>query len=88
MLHCLNTSANLGGGATVSDMTVLERQRARRKWQHEHEHEHEQEQDYHGYFCGNGFSSSHQIMMVNGCDSALDEVVVNTKKRKAMNSKV
>lgn len=32
MLHCLNTSGNLGGG-TCSEMTVLERQIARTKWQ-------------------------------------------------------
>ncbi|XP_027356050.1 transcription factor bHLH63-like [Abrus precatorius] len=44
MLHCLNTSGNLAGGS--SDMTVLERQKARMKW--------EQEQ---GSFFGTGFNA-------------------------------
>jgi len=72
MLHCLNTSGNLVGG-TISDMTVLERQRARKKFQHEQDHEHRH------YFPGNGFSSSQQFLMV-GCDSALGEVVANSMK--------
>jgi len=74
MLHCLNTSGNQVGG-TISDMTVLERQRARKKFQHEHEHD----QEHRRYFSGNGFSSSQQFFMV-GCDSALGEVVANSKK--------
>ncbi|WJX51439.1 hypothetical protein P8452_37638 [Trifolium repens] len=37
MLHCLNTSGNLVGGGTISDMTVFERQRERIKFQNEHE---------------------------------------------------
>jgi hypothetical protein len=75
MLHCLNTSGNLVGG-TISDMTVLERQRARKKFQHEHEHE--QDQQHRRYFSGNGLSSQ-QFLMV-GCDSALGEVVANSMK--------
>ncbi|KAJ1397694.1 Myc-type, basic helix-loop-helix [Sesbania bispinosa] len=78
MLHCLNTSGNLAG--SCSDMTVLERQRARMKWQQEQ-----------GYFSGNGFngvfsssSSLHvqnqnsQGSMIFSADSgsALAEVVV------------
>lgn len=77
MLHCLNTSGNLGG--SCSDMTVLERQRARRKWQ---QHE-QQEQERHVYFCGNGFSNPQGLVMMDaggGGDSALGEVVAHSMK--------
>ncbi|XP_045824646.1 transcription factor bHLH63-like [Trifolium pratense] len=70
MLHCLNTSSNLVGGGNISDMTVLERQRARIKFQNEPQQ-----------FSGNGFSSSHQQQfMMLGCDSALGEIVTNSMK--------
>ncbi|XP_061346012.1 transcription factor bHLH63-like isoform X2 [Gastrolobium bilobum] len=71
MLHCLNTSGNLGG--SCSDMTVLERQRAKRKWQQEHA-------EFNGIF-----SSSMQVqnphgLVMMGCDSALAEVVAHSMK--------
>ncbi|TKY67564.1 Transcription factor bHLH63 [Spatholobus suberectus] len=79
MLHCLNTSGNLG--ATCSDLTVLERQReATTKWQQHHE-------NHQPCFSAtelnvNGFSSSsHSEGLVMMCgDSALGEVLAHSVK--------
>lgn len=66
MLHCLNTSGSFaGGGNGTTDMTVLERQRARMKWQHEEEEQfqlHHQQQGGGGtaeesYFSGNEYGN-------------------------------
>ncbi|MCH95503.1 BHLH transcription factor, partial [Trifolium medium] len=62
-------------GGTISDMTVLERQRARIKFQNEHEQ-----------FSGNGFSSSHQqqfMMLDPDYENGFEEETV--KKRKTDN---
>ncbi|KAJ1393666.1 Myc-type, basic helix-loop-helix [Sesbania bispinosa] len=73
MLHCLNTS---------SDMTVLERQRARKKWQQQEQEEHDRQ----SYFCGStGFSSSSSLQVhggLVGSDSGLGEVVVAAQSMK------
>lgn len=50
MLHCLNSVGNLVAG-NCTDMTVLERQRARLKWQQE-QLQQEQQQQQDGYFNG------------------------------------
>lgn len=52
MLHCLNSPGNLAGNCT--DMTLLERQRARLKWQQEQLHHQQQQQS--SYFSGSELS--------------------------------
>ncbi|KAE9620380.1 putative transcription factor bHLH family [Lupinus albus] len=67
MLHCLNTSGNVGG--TCSDMKVFEIQRARKKWLQQH-HEDQQQQQPQGL-----------MMMMMGCgDSVLGDVVAQSMK--------
>ncbi|XP_024030235.1 transcription factor bHLH63 isoform X1 [Morus notabilis] len=51
MLHCLNSVGNLLAG-NCTDMTVLDRQRARLKWQQEQLQQEEQQQQQDGYFNG------------------------------------
>ncbi|OIW05686.1 hypothetical protein TanjilG_23472 [Lupinus angustifolius] len=71
MLHCLNTSGNVGGNC--SEITVLEMQRASRKWQQEqHQLHEEEEEEQQGFFCGGGGGG--------GGDSALVHVVAHSVK--------
>ncbi|PON86015.1 Basic helix-loop-helix transcription factor [Trema orientale] len=53
MLHCLNTPGNIAGNC--SDLTVLERQRARLKWQQEQLQRQQQQQES-SYFSGSELS--------------------------------
>ncbi|KAG5123989.1 hypothetical protein JHK82_030726 [Glycine max] len=85
MLHCLNTSGNLG--ATCSDMTVLERQReATIKWQ---QHLQNNQPPYltdfnvnvNAVFSSSSSSSQSQGLVMNICaDSALGEVLTHSVK--------
>ncbi|KAE9616510.1 putative transcription factor bHLH family [Lupinus albus] len=70
MLHCVNTTENIGG--TCSDMTVLEIQRARRKCQQEYQEE--------GFFCETQFNSPHRedLIMMMGDSLHDDDVVVHS----------
>ncbi|OIV99490.1 hypothetical protein TanjilG_17300 [Lupinus angustifolius] len=70
MLHCLNTSGNVGG--TCSDMKVFEIQRSRKKWlQQNHEEQQQQQQQHHQGL----------MMMMMGCgDSVLGDVVAQSMK--------
>lgn len=79
MLHCLNTSGNLVGGI-ISDMTVLERQRARKKFQHEHEHE--QDQQFFMVGCDSALGEVVANSMKPG-DPGFENVEETVKKRKA-----
>ncbi|KAF3435714.1 hypothetical protein FNV43_RR22806 [Rhamnella rubrinervis] len=84
MLHCLNAPGNLAGNCT--DMTVLERQRARMKWQQE-----QIQQQQQSYFSGSElsgvFSGQTQAGQVAqsfqglvGCESVLCEAVNRSVK--------
>ncbi|AES89129.1 putative transcription factor bHLH family [Medicago truncatula] len=77
MLHCLNTSGNLVGGI-ISDMTVLERQRARKKFQHEHE----QDQQFFMVGCDSALGEVVANSMKPG-DLGFENVEETVKKRKA-----
>ncbi|CAL0334158.1 unnamed protein product [Lupinus luteus] len=88
MLHCLNTSGNVGGNC--SDMTVLEIQRARRKWQQQQQqqHQHDEDEEQQGFASGIVFNPEAEGLMMmmmgggggGGGDSALVRVVAQSLK--------
>lgn len=83
MLHCLNAPGNMAGNCT--DLTVLERQRARLKWQEDQLQQQQQQQQQSTYFSGSELSGvffqapdhhqvqSFQVGLVE--DSALNRLV-------------